>query len=101
MNVLFKGFKGEVSEELQQGGGRIQTGKSPMTYGLCRKINLYFLTEKTFESICARAFFTLTWNLMYRAKSTCSVHLHHIEWCDDSLAVFLHMQKMISVAKRS
>ena len=99
MSVLFQGFKRKVSEELQQGGGRIQTGKSPMTYGLYRKINLYYLKEKTFESIWARAFLTLTWNLMCRATNTCSVHVHHMEWCDDSLGVFLHLRRMISVKK--
>ena len=56
MNVLFKGFKRKVAEELQQGGSKIQTGKSPMTYGLYRELNLYFLKEKTFESIWARTF---------------------------------------------
>ena len=46
MNVLYKGFKRKVAEEVQQGGGKIQTGKSPMTYGLYRQLNIYFLKEK-------------------------------------------------------
>jgi len=88
MNVLFQGFKRKVAEEVQRGGDKIQTGKSPMSFGLFRQINIYMLREKSFESLWARAFLVLTWNLMCRATNTCSVHLHHIEWCDDCLGVF-------------
>lgn len=100
MNVLFKGFKRKVAEEMQDGGGKIQTGKAPMMYGLYRQINLFMLKEETLESIWARAFLTLTWNLMCRATNTCSVHLHHIEWCDDCIGVFLRTSKTISVVKK-
>ena len=93
MNVLFKGFKRKVAEELQHGGGKIETGKSPMSYALYRELNILFLREKTVESIWAKAFLTLTWNLMCRATNTCSVHLHHLVWCDDSLGVYFAHQK--------
>ena len=52
------------------------------------------LTEDLMESIFARTFMIMTWNLVCRATNTCSIHLHHIEWVDDSLCVyFAHMKK--------
>jgi hypothetical protein len=49
MNVLYKGFKRMVAEEVQQGGGKIQNGKSSMTYGLYRSLNIYFLKQNFFR----------------------------------------------------
>ena len=101
MNVLFKGFKRKIAEEVQKGGGKIQTGKLPMTFGLYHQINLYMLKEKSFESVWARAFLVLSWNLMCRATNTCSVHLHHMQWCNDSLGFFLPMQKKINAGEKT
>ena len=85
MIVLYKCFKRKVAEEVQQRGGKIETGKSPMTYGLYRQLNIYFLEKKTVASFWARAFLNLTWTLMCRATNTFTIHLHHLVWCDDCL----------------
>ena len=89
MNVLYKGFKRQVAEEVQNGNGKITTGKCPMSFDLYRQINILMMKEDTTESVWARAFLTLTWNLICRATNTCTVHLHHIEWRTDSLCIFL------------
>ena len=86
MNVLYKDYTRKVAEEVQHGDGKIQTGKRSMSYGLYRQLN-FFLSENTMESIWARDFLTLTWNLICRATNTCSVHLHHLEWREDSLGI--------------
>ena len=45
------------------------------------------------DSIWARDFFILIWNLMCRAPNTCSLHLHHLEWREDSVGIyFAHMK---------
>ena len=45
------------------------------------------------DSIFAHTFIIMAWNLVCRATNTCSIHLHYIEWVDDSLCVsFAHMK---------
>ena len=39
MGLLFKSFKRRITEEKQDGDGRIQTSKSPMSFHLYRRIN--------------------------------------------------------------
>ena len=93
LGTMFKGLKRKVALEQQSGIGRIQTGKSAVSFSLYCRINEYMLAEDTMESIFARAFLNMTWNLCCRATNTCSIHLHHIEWADDSLCVyFAHMK---------
>ena len=58
-----------------------------------RKLNEFMLKESTSESVFACAFLCLTWNLMCRSANTVSIHLHHMEWMDDSLSIyFAHMK---------
>ena len=91
--TLFKGLKRKIAVELQQGNGRIQTGKTPMSYSLYVRLNEMMLKEDTTESVLGRAFMTMTWNLVCRALNTSSIHLHHMEWREDSLRVyFAHMK---------
>ena len=93
LGTLFKGLKRQIAFELQQGKGRIQTGKSPISFSLYVRLNELMLEEDTTESVFGRAFMTITWNLVCRASNTCSIHLHHLEWREDSLRVyFAHMK---------
>ena len=93
LTTLMKGLKREIAEEKQHGNGKIQTGKIPISFALYRRINEFFLKENTMESIFARAFMCLTWNLVCRATNTVTIHLHHLSWADDCLSVFFaHMK---------
>ena len=77
--VLFKGPKRKITLEKQNGDGRIQTGKTPMSFGLYERSNAYLLKENTTEAIFCRTFLCITWNLICRSMNTCIIHLHHIE----------------------
>lgn len=91
--TMFRGLKRKIAIELQEGEGRIQTGKSPISYSLYVRLNEFMLQEDSTESVFARAFMTMTWNLVCRASNTSSIHLHHLEWTEDSLRVFFaHMK---------
>lgn len=91
--TLFRGLKRRVTIEKQQGDGRIQTGKSPLNFSLYRRLNEYMLLEATTESVFGRAFLCVSWNLICRSANTISIHLHHMEWIDDALAIyFAHMK---------
>ena len=93
MGLLFKSFKRRITEEKQDGDGRIQTGKSPMSYNLYKRLNEYMLREQNSESVFARAFMNITWNLICRSKNTTTIHLHHLEWTEDCLSIyFAHMK---------
>ena len=91
--TLFKSLKRMLAEEKQQGTGRIETGKTPISFGLYRRLNIFMLQDNSMEAIFGRAFMSLTWNLMCRASNTVSIHLHHLGWSDDCLLVyFAHMK---------
>ena len=68
MGLLFKSFKRRITEEKQDGDGRIQTGKSPISFNLYRRINEYVLREQTIESVFARVFMNITWILIVDQK---------------------------------
>ena len=91
ITVLFKGLKQRITEEKQDGEGKIQKGKIPMSLCLYRHLNEYMLRHNTLESIFARAFLTTTtWNLICRTTNTCTIHLHHMDWQNDCLSIFLY-----------
>ena len=93
LSLLFRSLKRRITEEKQEGDGRIQTGKSPISFLLYKRLNEYILKEGTTESVFARVFLCLTWNLICRSKNTTTIHLHHLEWSDDCLNIyFAHMK---------
>ena len=92
LTIMLKGLKRKLSSETQSGKGRIQTGKVPLTYAMYRRLNELLLMEHSSESVFARCFLCVTWNLMCRSANTVSIHLHHMEWREDCLAIyFAHM----------
>ena len=93
LSIMMRGLKRKLAIEKQNGRGRIQTGKSPITYSMYKRINNLLLKDGSLDSIFIRAFLCITWNLMCRSQNTVSVHLHHLEWRDDALAIyFAHMK---------
>ena len=57
LSQLFWSLKRIITEELQEGEGRIQTMKSPISFSLYEKINKYILKEGTTELVFSRAFY--------------------------------------------
>ncbi len=100
ITVLFKGLKQSITEEKQDGEGKIQTGKIPMSFGLYCRLNEYMLRNNTLESVFACAFLTTTWNLICRVTNTCTIHLHHMDWQNDYLSIFFAHMKNYQVGER-
>ena len=93
LTILLKGLKRKITSEQQSGNGRIQTGKVLLTYAMYRRLNELLLMEDTPESVFSGCFLCVTWNLMCRSANTVTIHLHHIEWREDCLAIyFAHMK---------
>ena len=62
--TLFRGLKIKKTVKQQDGEGRTQVVKSPLSFQMYRKLNAHMLKEHTNESVFARAFLCLTWNLI-------------------------------------
>jgi hypothetical protein len=89
----YRGLKRQVAAQLAQGGGRVQTGKDPMSFALFRVINEKMLQAPGTEYVYARMFQLICWHLMCRASNAISILLCHFEWREDALGVyFAHMK---------
>ena len=84
----------------QDGEGKIQTGKIPMSYLWYHHINEYMLLGNTLESVFDRAFLTMAWNLICRATNTCAIHLRHMDRQNDCLCIFFAHMKNDQVGNR-
>jgi len=85
--VSFRWFAAQVSTiqiYFRSKGGR---GEKPLPYSLYQKRCSWLIEQGNKESIFARSFLTLTWNLMCRSKNTTNIHHSHISWEDDCLTI--------------
>ena len=100
LSMLLRGLRRKITKKKQAGEGNIQSGKAPLSYDMYRQLNEWMLEEGTMESIFGRAFLCLTWNLMCRSANTISIHMHHMEWHNDSLAIFFAHMKNDQIGER-
>ena len=93
LKQLFKGFLRTVSIEVQNGNGRITTGKIPLTFDLYTEICKWMQEDDTPAGKFAHLFLVLSWNLACRSSNTKTIHFHHLGWSQDALQIFFcHMK---------
>ena len=93
MKVVFKGFLRRVAQEVQNGNGRITTGKLPLSFELYCEICQWMLEDTSAAGRFAHLFLVLSWNLACRSSNTTTIHYHHLSWAGDSLQIyFAHMK---------
>ena len=93
LKQLFKGFLRTVAMEVQNGNGRITTGKIPLTFDLYTEICKWMQEDDTPAGKFAHLFLVLSWNLACRSSNTKTIHFHHLGWSQDSLQIFFcHMK---------
>lgn len=93
MSTLFKGLLRTVAQEMQNGNGRISTGKTPLPFELYAELAQWMMCEGTAVGTFCHLFLVLSWNLACRSSNTKTIHYHHMGWVDDSLKVyFAHMK---------
>ena len=93
MSRIFKGFLRIVNEELQNGDGRISTGKVPLSFDLYSEICQWMWDDQTASGRFAHLFLVLSWNLACRSSNTKTIHFHHLAWMNDSMqCYFAHMK---------
>ena len=57
LSLVVRSLKREITEEIKEREGRIQTGKSPISFSLYKRINEYILKEGGTDSIILSCFF--------------------------------------------
>ena len=81
-----------VAAAAQNGVGTIESGKRELSFQAYEKLQQWLLEERSHEGVFARAFLSLTWNLMCRGVNTC-VCLKHFAWKDDCFGLsFSHVK---------
>jgi len=96
----YKGLKRTIASNIAAGGTKIKSGKDPLSISLYRFLGLEVLRMDNRDSVFARTFMILTWNLICRASNTFQVCLDHMEWSEDSLCVFFSQMKNDQCAER-
>ena len=81
-------FLGGGAARVNQIASKVKIGKDPLPSTLFKFLSTALLLDLSRESIFARTFMILAWNLMSRSKNTFNVHLNHMEWKEDSLQNF-------------
>ena len=93
MKTLFKGLLRTVALEVQNGQGRISTGKIPLSFELYSELCKWMMEDTTSSGRFAHLFLVLSWNLACRSSNTKTIHFHHLAWAQDSLQIyFAHMK---------
>ena len=82
-----------MAQEVQNGNGRITTGKVPLSFALYKEICGWMLEDDSPSGRFAHTFLVLSWNLACRSSNTKTIHYHHLAWAGDALQVyFAHMK---------
>ena len=93
LTTLFKGFLRTVAQEVQNGRGKISTGKIPLPFELYVEICKWMLEDPSPAGRFAHLFLVLSWNLACRSSNTRTIHYHHMRWIQDALQIFFaHMK---------
>jgi len=95
MKVVFKGFLRRVAQEVQNGNGRITTGKLPLSFELYCEICQWMLEDTSAAGRFAHLFLVLSWNLACRSSNTTTIHYHHLSWAGDSLQIYFGQETLV------
>lgn len=78
---------------LNQGDGKLSTGKDPLSIEVYEKLNKLWLSYSRDGFGFGQCFLTLTWNLICRVNNTMNIRTNHIAWEGDCLAIYFGKQK--------
>ena len=98
--AYYLALKRAAATLVASGVGKVKIGKDPLPSTLFKFLCTALLLDLSRESIFARTFMILAWNLMSRSKNTFNVHLNHMEWKEDSLQIFFSQMKNDQMAEK-
>ena len=90
---LYRGLKRKVALNIAAGGGKIKVGKDPLAFSLFRFLGLSLLLQDFRDSVFARTFMIIAWNLMARSANTFEICIQHMEWQEDALCIYFSQMK--------
>ena len=96
----FSGLKRKIAANIQAGEGEIKVGKDPLCLQLFRFLGFELLVDVSRESIFARTFMIICWNLMARASNAFEVCINHMEWREDALCIYFCQMKNDQLGER-
>lgn len=93
LKTYFAGAKRQSAKRKQDGDGKVEVGKKPLSFELYRFICCEFLKSSDSGAIFAQTVLTICWNLMCRAGNAASICFSHMSWKEDSLAILFAQMK--------
>jgi hypothetical protein len=88
LTEFFKGAKRTAARTAKDNGEKVKEGKAAMPFAVYAFLAARLLALGTSDAIFAHLFMVLSWNLMCRAGNTETIHINHIEWINDALAIY-------------
>ena len=93
LKTHFKGLKRDIAQRTANGDVRIKTGKDPLSIDTYQFLVTKLLRGNKLNTIFARTYMIIAWNLMCRSSNAFSIRYEHIEWSNDALCIyFAHMK---------
>lgn len=95
LKTYFAGAKRQSAKRKQDGDGKVEVGKKPLSFELYRFLCGELLKCHTSGSIFAHAVLTVCWNLICRAGNAAAICFSHMSWTEDSLSILFAQMKKI------
>lgn len=89
----FLGLKRTTAAQSADDQAPIKAGKDPMPFSLFRFLGEFIMRSSSKKATFAHTFMVLTWNLMCRAANTVRIHMSHLTWREDALAIYFSQMK--------
>ncbi|KAF1777869.1 Integrase-like, catalytic domain [Phytophthora cactorum] len=83
-----KGLKRLLSARQQEDGESLVEGKMSFQFSFFHKLCKTMRGQTKKKYIFAHTFLVISWNLMCRAGNSVSIRYEHLEWDEDSLAIW-------------
>lgn len=93
VNEMLHGLKRTVASATKDGIGDVEVGAKECSFELYHKLNQWWIADGSRTAIFARAYLTLTWNLICRGESTQGVCIKHLDWVGDACPLYFSHQK--------
>jgi hypothetical protein len=100
LEAYYIGLSKMDARSKSNGVTEIRQGKDPMPFDFYVFLAKLFLKRGGSESISAHTILTLSWNLMSRISNTSKICYSHLDWQQDSLAVYFGIMKNDQLAER-
>lgn len=100
LGTFFRGLKRTLAGAIADGDSAVKQGKDALPFELYKFLSSQLLRFGTRDTIFARTFMILCWNLMSRSSNCIDIKYQHMEWREDALCIFFSQTKTDQCAER-